>query len=335
MPILSPLLNDLDHYLNLSTDNYRHVPRNIYNKLQRLERKRLKPLCPNVNGRIYIGTDMSPDETILRARILCREDSSNLNTEYRFDDSNNITKASNFGYDNPTRLPLRKPPRARVNMILGSSSSSRGLNSSSSSSSQNNTNSGAPSSSSNKRKIPIKQEDEDSDENSVETAWQPEDLTLRGIGSIIPQDGKITGSPLPHSGSAVAHFSVEVGQPDMLRWAASLVDEFEIVIKPINRSERASRWNEILPLLQRHDHRVLPRIFCIDGLIGAGKTELLIELDTRIRARGLQYLKIVPEARHEWNQYRDIDNGHNDTLINHYYRNPQKYAFMFQLMVHM
>ena len=63
-------------------------------------------------------------------------------------------------------------------------------------------------------------------------------------------------------------------------------------------------------------------IVCVEGIIGCGKSTLL---------KGLQVYgyKVLVEPIHEWmDVYRDNDGS----ILEHFYRNPNRWAFTFQVM---
>jgi deoxycitidine kinase/deoxyguanosine kinase len=70
-----------------------------------------------------------------------------------------------------------------------------------------------------------------------------------------------------------------------------------------------------------------PRIISLEGNIGAGKSTLLLELATRL-PEGWLFLE---EPVDVWDRFRDAEGV---TMLQHFYADPQKYAFAFQIMAY-
>jgi len=77
----------------------------------------------------------------------------------------------------------------------------------------------------------------------------------------------------------------------------------------------------------------MPRIFSIEGNIGSGKSTLIKELEKYYNEKNKNGLKIcfIQEPVNIWNTITDA-NG--KKIIEHFYTNPDKYAFSFQMMAY-
>jgi deoxyadenosine/deoxycytidine kinase len=76
----------------------------------------------------------------------------------------------------------------------------------------------------------------------------------------------------------------------------------------------------------------MPRIFSVDGNIGSGKSTLIKELE-KFYAQNKNGLNIcfIEEPVNMWNTITDT-NG--KTILEHFYNDPKKYAFPFQMMAY-
>lgn len=74
-----------------------------------------------------------------------------------------------------------------------------------------------------------------------------------------------------------------------------------------------------------------PMIVSVEGNIGAGKTTILHHLEKYYQRTGDNSVIFVREPVDEWEQIRDSSN---DTILSKFYCDPAKYAFPFQIMAY-
>lgn len=70
-----------------------------------------------------------------------------------------------------------------------------------------------------------------------------------------------------------------------------------------------------------------PKIISIEGNIGAGKTTIIEQLEKQYN--GIKSIVVVREPVNVWENIKDSDG---ESILTKFYKNPEKYAFSFQVM---
>jgi deoxyadenosine/deoxycytidine kinase len=70
-----------------------------------------------------------------------------------------------------------------------------------------------------------------------------------------------------------------------------------------------------------------PKIISIEGNIGAGKTTIIEQLEKQYK--DIKSILVVREPVNVWETIKDSDG---ETILEKFYKNPEKYAFSFQVM---
>jgi deoxynucleoside kinase len=74
-----------------------------------------------------------------------------------------------------------------------------------------------------------------------------------------------------------------------------------------------------------------PKIICLEGNIGAGKSTILNVIEQECKRQGRTDIVILKEPIEEWEKTVDKDDG--ESILEKYYSNQKKYAFSFQVFV--
>lgn len=78
------------------------------------------------------------------------------------------------------------------------------------------------------------------------------------------------------------------------------------------------------------NEKMVPKIFSIEGNIGAGKTTFVENLEKYCEENGRSDIMFLREPVDIWDEVKDPVDG--ETILKKFYKNPVKYAFPFQVM---
>jgi deoxycitidine kinase/deoxyguanosine kinase len=72
-----------------------------------------------------------------------------------------------------------------------------------------------------------------------------------------------------------------------------------------------------------------PLLYSVEGNIGAGKTTFLRKIEEKLCEQGRTDIRVIYEPVDAWSNVKDAEQK---TILHHFYENPAKYAFPFQIM---
>ena len=142
--------------------------------------------------------------------------------------------------------------------------------------------------------------------------------------------GTIIQSVDPDTGAGNITVQAQIQDPELLDLVNQQVNEYELILKPLEPSKADQVRDRILPPLIREGYKLLPITVAIEGNVGAGKSDVLFDIETNARFLSLHNIHCITEPHDQWNTYTEND----IPILNLVHEHPDKYGFLYLILQH-
>ena len=154
--------------------------------------------------------------------------------------------------------------------------------------------------------------------------------TVLGIASINTEDESIIKSIDPVTGAGNITLQAQIQDPELLDLINQQVNEYELILKPLEPSNADQARDRILPPLKREGYKLLPITVAIEGNVGAGKSEMLLDIEANINRLSIPNVHCIQDPQDIWSTYTEND----IPILNLAHTQPNKYGFLYLVLQH-